>query len=277
MMTQIFLASFGVIATMMLAVWLISIPLKNVGLIDIAWGFGFVLVAWTCFLSVSTDSPAWPQLLLPCLMTIWGLRLTAYLAYRNIGQPEDHRYAAMRERRGAAFVWSSLLHVFALQAIILWVISLPVQLAALRPADGPPCLILTCAGITLWTIGMFFETVGDFQLAVFKRRPGSTGQVMDRGLWKYTRHPNYFGDFCVWWGHWLICMAVSEMGATWWTILSPALMSFFLIRVSGAALLEKSLKHRTAGYEDYIRRTSPFLPWPPARDTRADSETAPPD
>ena len=159
MITQIFLASFAIIAAMMIAVWLLSIPLKNVGLIDIAWGLGFVLVAWTCFLTVSMDDPAWSHLLLPCLTTIWGLRLTAYLAFRNIGHPEDHRYAAMRERHGSAFVWSSLLRVFALQAVILWIISLPIQMSAARPAPGDPCLILASAGIVFWTLGLFFETV----------------------------------------------------------------------------------------------------------------------
>ncbi|MFP6764272.1 MAG: DUF1295 domain-containing protein [Planctomycetaceae bacterium] len=274
-MTEIFFSSFAVVATMMVAVWLLSIPLKNVGLIDIVWGFGFVLVAWTGFLTAAIENPQWSHLLLPCLTTAWGLRLTAYLACRNIGQPEDHRYAAMRARRGSAFVWSSLLRVFTLQAVILWIISLPIQMSAARPAPGDPCLILTSAGIVFWTIGMFFETVGDYQLAAFKRQPDNKGRVMNRGLWKYTRHPNYFGDFCVWWGHWLVCMAVSDMSGTWWTVLSPALMSFFLIRVSGVALLEKAMKKRAPEYEDYIRSTSSFLPWPPRMHTRTDSEAVP--
>ena len=267
-MSDVLLASAGSIVVMMLAVWLLSIPLKNVSIIDIAWGFGFVVVAWTGFVTKAVESPGWPHLLLPIVVTVWGLRLTIYLAMRNIGKPEDYRYVAMREKRGPSFVWSSLLRVFLLQGVVMWVVSLPIQAAAARPVTsvegGSPCLILSGVGLAVWLIGVFFEAVGDFQLARFKASPENKGRVMDRGLWRWTRHPNYFGDFCVWWGHWLICLGVSEMSATWWTVLSPAIMSFFLIRVSGVALLEKAMRQRSPEYEDYIRRTSSFFPWPPA-------------
>ena len=266
-MTDVFLASAGSLMALLIGVWLLSIPLKNVSIIDIAWGFGFVVVAWASFLTAHVETPSWPNLILPILVTVWGLRLTGYLAWRNIGKPEDYRYVAMREKRGSSFVWSSLLRVFALQGVILWVVSLPIQAAAANPAsaggEGEPCLILTSLGVTFWVVGVFFESVGDWQLARFKANPDHKGRVMDRGLWRLTRHPNYFGDFCVWWGHWLVCLGVSEMAATWWTVLSPVIMSFFLIKVSGVALLEKAMKNRSPEYEDYIRRTSSFLPWPP--------------
>lgn len=269
-MTDVMLASAGSIAALMIAVWLLSLPLKNVSIIDIAWGFGFVVVAWTSFLTAHTGSPSWPNLILPILVTVWGLRLTGYLAWRNIGKSEDYRYVAMRKKRGPTFVWSSLLRVFALQGVIMWIVSLPIQAAAAKPvtaiADAEPCLILTSLGIACWLVGVFFEAVGDWQLARFKSAPENNGRVMDRGLWRLTRHPNYFGDFCVWWGHWLVCLGVSEMAATWWTVLSPAIMSFFLIQVSGVALLEKAMKKRSTEYEDYIQRTSSFLPWPPKPD-----------
>jgi steroid 5-alpha reductase family enzyme len=275
-MTDVFLASAGAIAALLFAVWLLSIPLKNVSIIDIAWGFGFVVVGWTSFLAAGVETPEWPHWILPVLVTVWGLRLTGYLAWRNIGKPEDYRYVAMREKRGPSFVWSSLLRVFALQGVILWVVSLPIQAAAAMPvtanAAGEPCLILTSLGVAFWATGVFFEAVGDWQLARFKANPDNNGRVMDRGLWRLTRHPNYFGDFCVWWGHWLVCLGVSEMASTWWTILSPAIMSFFLIKVSGIALLEKAMKKRSPEYEDYIRRTSSFLPLPPKR-LKSDTES----
>lgn len=273
MMSDVLLASAGSIAILMLAVWLLSIPLKNVSIIDIAWGFGFVVVAWTGFAVADTFSFDWPHLLLPTVVSAWGLRLTIHLAIRNIGKPEDYRYVEMREKRRSSFVWSSLIRVFLLQGVIMWVVSLPIQAAAAFPVtttpDGSPCLILTAAGLAVWLAGFFFETVGDFQLARFKADETRKGQVMDRGLWRWTRHPNYFGDFCVWWGHWLLCLAVSEMSLTWWTVISPAIMSFFLIKVSGVALLEKAMRQRSPEYADYILRTSSFFPWPPSSEKRS--------
>ena len=279
-MSDVLLASAGSIGVMMFVVWLLSIPLKNVSIIDISWGFGFVVVAWTSFLTEGIASSGWSHLLLPIVVTVWGLRLTIYLAIRNIGKPEDYRYVAMREKHEASFVWSSLLRVFLLQGVIMWVVSLPIQAAAAWPVtsveDASPCLILSGAGLAGWAIGLLFEAVSDFQLARFKADPNNKGRVMDRGLWRWTRHPNYFGDFCVWWGHWLICLGVSEMSATWWTVISPAIMSFFLVKVSGVALLEKAMKKKSPEYEDYIHRTSSFFPWPPARDAQsvADASTS---
>ena len=164
----------------------------------------------------------------------------------------------MRDAYGERFRWISLFLVFGLQGVIMWIVAMPVQIGQLsaigwRWLDG--------LGILIWTVGFSFETVGDLQLARFKSDAAHRGQVMDRGLWRYTRHPNYFGDFLVWWGLYLIAAA----GGEWWTVFSPVLMSVLLLRVSGVALLEKSLKSRTAGYEAYVRRTSSFFPWPPKK------------
>jgi steroid 5-alpha reductase family enzyme len=184
--------------------------------------------------------------------------LAGYLAWRNHGKPEDYRYRAMRDAYGERFRWISLFLVFGLQGAIMWIVAMPIQTGQ---SSAAPWRWLDGLGVLIWTVGFLFETVGDLQLARFKSDPANRGQVMDRGLWRYTRHPNYFGDFLVWWGLYLIATA----GGVWWTVFSPALMSVLLVRVSGVALLEKSLKSRTAGYDAYVRRASSFFPWPPKK------------
>ncbi|MHC4878360.1 MAG: DUF1295 domain-containing protein [Planctomycetota bacterium] len=268
-MSDVLLTSAAAIVTFMLAFWLASIPLRNVSIVDIGWGLGFVLVAWASWLSAggqrdSADEFLNAGLLLPVLVTIWGCRLSAYLAWRNHGKPEDYRYAAMRQNRGRSFVWSSLLIVFALQGAIMLIVALPVMAAAARPASSP-CWYLTAVGVASWLIGLTFEAVGDWQLARFKSDYRNAGRVMDRGLWRYTRHPNYFGDCCIWWGHWLVSLGLSDYRVTWWTIISPLLMTLLLLKVSGVALLERAMKQRSPEYEAYIARTSTFFPRPPRR------------
>jgi steroid 5-alpha reductase family enzyme len=165
----------------------------------------------------------------------------------------------MRERRGKGFVAWSLVMVFGLQGLLVMVVSLPLQAAASHAAAISAAVI---PGVALFAIGVSFEAIGDAQLAAFKADPASRGQVMDRGLWRYTRHPNYFGDFCVWWGLWLVALTA---GGTWWTAIGPIVMSVLLIRVSGKGLLEKDIGKRRPGYDDYVRRTSGFFPLPPRR------------
>lgn len=196
------------------------------------------------------------RILLAVLTTIWGLRLGLHLAARNLGRGEDRRYQAMRAKHGDRFWQTSLVTVFLLQGDLMWIVSLPVQAGQHSArAIGVPDIV----GVAVWTIGFFFEATGDAQLARFKRDPANTGNVMDRGLWRYTRHPNYFGDFLVWWGLWLLAAAAGA----WWTAAGPLVMSLLLIRVSGKGLLEKTITARRPGYTDYIRRTSGFLPMPP--------------
>jgi steroid 5-alpha reductase family enzyme len=234
----------------MVGLWLISLPIKNSSIVDIFWGLGFVLVAWLSWWQASSSPRAE---LMVGLVSLWGVRLAGYLAWRNLGHGEDARYTAMRKRHGVAWAWRSLPIVFLLQGALVLVISAPVQLAVSQGgALGP----LDLVGAGLVVIGVAFETIGDLQLAAFKR--AHTGQVMDRGLWRYTRHPNYFGDAVTWWGLFVIALAAGG----WWTVFSPVLMTTLLLRVSGVTLLEKTLKKRP-GYDEYVRRTSVFFPWPP--------------
>jgi len=249
------------IAVLMFVTWLVSLPLRNASIVDLIWGLGFVLVAWAVRLTVDGNNAR--QWLLVGMVTLWGLRLSAYLTWRNHGNGEDYRYKAMRKHWGPRFWWVSLLTVFALQGILMWTVSLSVQLG--QVPDDPGLGVLAAIGVVVWAVGLTFEGVGDAQLARFKADPANAGTVMDQGLWRYTRHPNYFGDCCVWWGITLVAIE-SGLGAV--GIIGAVVMTVLLRRVSGVTLLEKSLKKRRAGYEEYIARTSPFIPRPPKRAAR---------
>ena len=246
------------IVALMLVTWLVSLPLRNASIVDLIWGLGFVLVAWAVRLTVDGNSAR--QWLLVAMVTLWGLRLSAYLTWRNHGNGEDYRYKAMRKHWGERFWWVSLFTVFALQGILMWTVSLSVQLG--QVPDDPGLGVLAALGVVVWAVGLTFEAVGDAQLARFKADPVNAGTVMDQGLWRYTRHPNYFGDCCVWWGITLVAIE-SGLGAV--GIVGAVVMTVLLRRVSGVTLLEKSLKKRRAGYDEYIARTSPFIPRPPKR------------
>lgn len=243
--------------------WVWSVAIRNASIIDIFWGPGFALIAVVSWLT--TDGDPTRKALLLILTSLWGLRLGIYLARRNIGHGEDVRYVAMRERAenaGKNFARTSYLRVYMLQGVIMWLVSLPIQFGMMPSEPAAPGL-LAILGIALFSIGFLFEAIGDWQLARFKADPTNRGQVMDRGLWRYTRHPNYFGNACLWWGLFLVA---AEAGATWLTVLSPIIMTFLLLKVSGVALLEKSLAQTKPAYQDYVRRTSAFLPRPPRTD-----------
>jgi len=246
------------IAALMLTTWLVSVAVRNASIVDIVWGLGFVAVAWA--VRLTSDGNDARQNLLVALTSIWGLRLSGYLFWRNHGKGEDYRYRAMRKRWGPRFWLISLGTVFTLQGVLMWVVSLPVQLG--QRADNADLGPLAWAGVALWAVGIFFETVGDAQLARFKADPANAGKVMNRGLWRYTRHPNYFGDACVWWG---IALVAAEVPVGRWGIIGAVLMTLLLRRVSGVTLLEKSLSKRREGYTEYVARTSPFVPRPPRR------------
>lgn len=257
-MSEVMVNAAIAIAVVMVTTWIVSVILRNASIVDIVWGLGFVLTAWVARLT--GDGNEARQWLLTGLTTAWGLRLAIYLAWRNTGHGEDYRYKSMRKRWGSQFPLMSLVTVFALQGVLMWIVSLPVQLGQ---ADATPSLgIVAWIGVAVYALGLFFETVGDAQLAKFKADPTNAGTVMSSGLWKYTRHPNYFGDACVWWG---LALIAAETGSGAWGLIGAVVMTILLRRVSGVVLLERSLTKRRAGYDEYIRRTSPFIPLPPKK------------
>jgi steroid 5-alpha reductase family enzyme len=250
--SSLLLLNAAIIAAVMLILWLLSLRLRDASIVDIFWGLGFVVIAWNT--QAWTDGGSRASLLVT-LTTLWGLRLGAYLAWRNIGKGEDARYRAMRTHHGERFWWVSLLTVFALQGSVMWLISLPVQVGQTVSGEVG---VIGLMGVAVWLVGFLFESIGDLQLARFKSDPGNAGKVMDRGLWRYTRHPNYFGNALIWWGLFLVAATVPTL----WIVISPLLMTFLLLKVSGVALLEKSLASRSAEYRQYVERTSAFIPWP---------------
>jgi steroid 5-alpha reductase family enzyme len=251
------LTGLGVILTTVTLVWVLSVKLRDASIADVCWGSGFVLLAWLyCLLSPTLTARSW---LVAMLITLWGGRLTLHILRRNHGNGEDPRYSAMRATHGEAFWWRSLGVVFWLQGAILWFVAIPLLVAVRAPRPGALTAV-DGVGVVLFAIGFGFEVVGDYQLERFKAEPSNRGHVLDRGLWRYTRHPNYFGDVTLWWGVYAIAAATP---GGWLTVLSPALMSFLLVRVSGLTLLEAGLKVSKRGYDAYITRTPAFFPWFP--------------
>ena len=240
----------------MVALWVLSLALRDASIIDPVWGVAFAVVAWIAF--ALGDGSSTRSLVLAVLVSVWGLRLAGYLLVRKRSERvEDPRYTALRERYSRHFSLVSLAVVFLFQGVLVWIVSLPVQAAA---PQSDALGVLDVAGLAIWAVGMFFEAVGDEQLRRFKADPANTGHILDTGLWRYTRHPNYFGDFVIWWGVFLVALST----AVWWTIIGPLVMSMLLIRVSGKRLLESYLGDRP-GYADYAARTSGFFPAPPRR------------
>lgn len=241
-------------------VWLLSLARRDASIVDIFWGLGFVVLAWTYRALGEADSIR--SLLAPVLVTIWGVRLSAYILWRNHGRGEDPRYAAMRRRRGPRFALLSLPIVFWLQAVLMWIVAMP--LLQVQAADAAWSW-LDGLGVALFALGFGFEAIGDRQLARFRADPANAGQVMDRGLWRYTRHPNYFGDATLWWG--LGCLALATPGGAW-ALVGPALMTLLILRVSGVTLLEAGLRNSKPGYRDYVERTNALFPWWPREPRR---------
>ncbi len=258
-MSEILLGNFVWIMLLMLGLWMVSVRVRDVSIVDVFWGMGFVLLAWrTAFLA---EGFAPREFLIVSLTTLWGLRLAFYLFKRKHGKPEDHRYAAMRQEHGHRFWWVSLFTVFLLQGVILWLISLPVQVGQVSPTPHHMTLF-DRIGFLLWLIGFAFESAADAQMARFKANPANHGKIMRSGLWALTRHPNYFGESLMWWG--MYCIALSTPGSVW-TIVSPILITFLLLRVSGVTMLEKAMLGRGPEYRDYMESTSAFFPWLPGR------------
>lgn len=250
-----FLGAAAVLAAV-IALWLVSLWKRDVSVIDIFWGPGFVLAAWLYRFEGPPPEPRqWLQLV---LVTLWGLRLGGYILWRNAGKGEDYRYRQMREKHGESFRFISLGTVFLLQGTLILLISAPLLVTQAQsvPARWRWSDVL---GLVLWLVGFFFEAVGDAQMARFKADSHNRGKVMHRGLWRYTRHPNYFGDACQWWG--LFCFALAAPGGLW-ALPAPVLMSWLLLKVSGVALLEKTITERRPEYREYIETTNAFFPGP---------------
>jgi steroid 5-alpha reductase family enzyme len=247
--TLAYLSAFAVLG------WLLSLKPRNVTLVDSLWALFFLLA---CLINVfylpQVSTRAW---LVLTLVSLWSIRLSGYLHWRNHGKPEDARYQAIRARNEPNFEYKSLYLVFLLQAILAWMISLPLQ-AAMQSANSNMTW-LDGLGLIFWLIGMGFQVVGDLQLARFKSKPSNRGKVLDTGVWRYTRHPNYFGESCIWWGYYCIALAAGA----WWAILSPMFMTFLLVKVTGVKLLEADIATRRPAYADYINRTSAFIPLKP--------------
>lgn len=248
--------TLAVLMGCMVLLWCVSLMKRDVSIVDPFWGTGFAMTGW---MVAALHRPVPTRvLLLAGLVTVWGLRLSLYLVWRNHGHAEDRRYAAMRSHHGSRFRWVSLFTVFLLQGALMWFISLPLQAAA-TTAVATELGGVDLAGVVFWLLGFLFESIGDWQLARFRSDPSNAGRVLDRGLWRYTRHPNYFGDFCVWWGIFLI----SAAGGAGWTVASPVVMSVLLVRVSGVTLLENSITDRRPEYARYQRETNAFFPGAP--------------
>ncbi|SEO72796.1 DUF1295 domain-containing protein [Aquisalimonas asiatica] len=250
----------GLVAALglMLLVWLASLQRRDASLVDRFWGAGFVLLAWVYWFSAGLPA-AGLVMVLP--VTLWGLRLSAYLSWRNWGHGEDYRYREMRDKHGSRFPWVSLWTVFMLQGVLMWLIAMPLVHGARVPGGDALIAPLAVLGLAVWAFGFVWESLADAQLARFKAEPENRGRVMDRGVWRYSRHPNYFGEIVLWWGFFLIAAAAGG----WWTAVSAALMTFLLIRVSGVTLLEKKLNETRPEYRDYVARTNALLPGPPRR------------
>jgi steroid 5-alpha reductase family enzyme len=258
-----FLSAYLILAAVifgfMILLWILSLAIKNSSIVDIFWGTGFVIFAWVAFL-LTPQGFLTRRLLLSLLVTVWGLRLSLHILIRNWGKPEDFRYQVWRKEAGASWWWRSFFKVFILQGILLLVIAAPLLTAQLNSTHSQLTWVDYLA-IPLWLFGFFFEAAGDWQLARFKANPDNKGKLLTTGVWRYTRHPNYFGDATQWWAYWLLAVAAGA----WWTIFSPILMTGLLLRVSGVRLLEKTLKETKPGYAEYVETTSEFIPWFPRR------------
>lgn len=262
-------ATLGLVAVVAGAslLWIRSLRDRDASIADIWWGPGFVLLAWLDCILLGAWRPR--PVLLAVLLTLWGARLSWHIGSRHHGRGEDRRYAAMRARHAGAFWWRSLFLVFWLQAALVWFIALPV-LAAASASSDPPLGPGDLAGVLVFVVGFAIEAIGDRQLRRFRADEANRGKVLDEGLWRFTRHPNYFGDALLWWGVYLIA-AATPAGRL--TIASPAVMALLLRRVSGVALLEQDLLAAKPGYAAYVQRTSAFVPWPPRVPEAAGSET----
>lgn len=256
---EIYMLSFLVIMILMTILWIVSVLIKNASIVDPFWGFGFVLAG--VFYFIATEGIEIRKIILLILLILWGLRLSIYLGWRNIGKGEDSRYKQFRKDFGEhRYWWISFFQVFLLQGVLLWLISAPL-LAVQYYGINSPLNFVDFIALLVWVIGFVFEAGGDFQMSRFKANSENKGKVLNTGFWKYTRHPNYFGDATVWWAFGLFSVA----SGSYLPLLSSLLMTVLLLKISGVSLLERSLKETKPQYTEYIRKTSSFLPWFPKK------------
>lgn len=253
--TNLFILTGVLILCLMSVLWLISLTLKNASIVDIFWGIGFIVVTWFAFSYGPGYLPR--KQWMTALVTLWGLRLALHIGFRNWGKPEDFRYAKWREENGARWWWASFFNVFLLQGLLMWIISAPILAAQ---SSGFPAILtsLDLFGALVGLTGLLVETIADLQLTFFKRDKSNKGRILTTGLWKYSRHSNYFGEALVWWGIYIIALAAGA----WWTIFSPTLITWLLLRVSGVTMLERTMRLKP-GYEEYSKKTRAFFPWFP--------------
>lgn len=259
---SILAVNFAFLVTAFAALWLISIAIRDVSFIDGAWGLGLATMGITTYLQ--RPEPTLQGVLLTGLVAVWGIRLGLYLLVRWRQHGADRRYVDMlarAEAKNESWGYAAGM-IFLVQAIILFMVSLPVQLGQIGGASNA-IGIIGWAGVVLAGFGILFESLADWQMARFKADPANAGAVMNKGLWRYTRHPNYFGDLCVWFGLWLLASGAGWLGLV--SIVGPLLLLSMLLKVSGGGLYEGRLKSTRPGYEDYLARTSPLIPWPPKR------------
>jgi steroid 5-alpha reductase family enzyme len=255
---QVWFGGLLAVLVLMTVVWGISVVRRDASIVDRVWGLAFIVAVVTY--AALGDGTGTRTALVVTLVTIWGLRLSVHITARNWGAGEDERYVRMRERHPESFAVTSLFRVFWVQAVLAWVISLPLLAATTRATAGGLGW-LDVLGLVVWLVGFVFEAGGDWQLSRFLADPANRGTVMDRGLWRYTRHPNYFGDTTVWWGLFLFALATGA----WWSALGPALLTFVIVRISGVAMTERGMSagsSKRTGYDEYVRRTNAFIPGP---------------
>ena len=254
--------NLALIVAVMIGLWGVSLRLKDVSFVDAAWPLGMLMLALATW--PRTDGDETRRFLLLWLVSIWAIRLGVHLFRRWRVYGADGRYVSLVERqeqnKGWSFAKTALLFVFLPQAVLAWLTSLPVQLGQVAPDPGVGWI--GWAGAALAVVGIAFESIGDAQLSAFRKDPKNKGKVLDTGLWRYTRHPNYFGDACVWWGLYLIA---AETAPGLWSIMGPIFLTFTLTRWSGIGITEKAVAESRVGYADYVRRTSPFIPWRPKK------------
>ena len=261
-LVEALIGNAAILLGIVLLLWAIAVRIGDVSFIDAFWGGGMALLAVISWLRL--DAPGPLANLIAAMAAAWGVRLAIHLYRRWRREGEDARYARMlrRPREQGKFASAALIKVFLGQALLLFVVSSPAQVGILAAEGERPVGWLALLGLALWLVGIFFEWVGDWQLARFRADPANKGQVMDQGLWRYTRHPNYFGDVCAWWGIWLAAASAGWWVAAW-TVAGPLFLTFTLTRWSGKPLLEAALTKRRPAYADYVARTSGFFPLPP--------------